>query len=59
MAERIKRLYDTGKLNKDGVRNAVAMALITAADYKAITGEDFETATEENETAEGEKDNEP
>ena len=59
MAERIKRLYDTGKLNKDGVRNAVVMNLITAADYKSITGEDFETAAEETETAEGEKDNEP
>lgn len=59
MAERIKRLYDTGKLNKDGVRNAVVRNLITAADYKAITGEDFETAAEGTESIEGEKNDEP
>lgn len=39
MFERLKRLYDSGKLTKDGLKNAVAKGLITADDYSKITGE--------------------
>jgi hypothetical protein len=38
MYARIKRLYDTGKLKKDGVRNAVVKGWITAEQYEKITG---------------------
>ena len=39
MFERIKRLYDEGKLSKNGLKNAVANELITAEQYKLISGE--------------------
>lgn len=42
MRERIKRLYDTGVLTKDAVKNAVEKGLITKADYAMITGEDYD-----------------
>ena len=40
MYTRIKRLYDTGKLTKDGVRNAVAKGWITEEQYAEIIGEE-------------------
>lgn len=39
MYARIKRLYDTGKLTKDGVRNAVTKGWITEEQYEEIVGE--------------------
>ena len=42
MYARIKRLYDTGKLTKDGVRNAVIKGWITAEQYEEITGEAYD-----------------
>lgn len=39
MFERIKRLYDEGKLSKTGLQNAVDNELITAEQYKLICGE--------------------
>lgn len=41
MFERLKRLYDCGKLTKDGLKNAVENGLITADDYTKITGERY------------------
>ena len=50
MYERIKKLYNSGKLSKSGVRNAVIKNLITAEEYKAITNEEYtEDITEETE----------
>ena len=40
MYERIKRLYEQGKLDKQGVWNAVPK-LITAEQYEEITGEPY------------------
>lgn len=42
MFARIKRLYDAGKLDDAGVRNAVEKGMITPAQYKEITGHDYE-----------------
>ena len=42
MYARIKRLYDTGKLTKDGVKNAVIKGWITAEQYETITGEAYD-----------------
>ena len=39
MVERLKRLYDSGALSKDGVKKAVNKGLITEADYERIVGE--------------------
>lgn len=41
MFERIKRLYDIGKLSKNGLKNAVANDLITAEQYELICGERY------------------
>lgn len=41
MFERLKRLFDSGKLSKDGVKTAVVKGLITADDYVKITGEKY------------------
>lgn len=43
MFNRIKRLYDQGKLDKNGVKNAVLRGWITEEQYKEITGEEYET----------------
>lgn len=43
MFNRIKRLYDQGKLDKNGVKNAVLRGWITEDQYKEITGEVYET----------------
>lgn len=42
MLERLKRLYDSGKLTADGLKKAVKNNLITAADYAVITGEPYD-----------------
>jgi len=42
MYERIKRLYEEGKLDKKGVANAVKKGWITPDEYKEITGEPYE-----------------
>ncbi len=39
MYERIKRLYDEGKLDKAGVYNAYKNGLITLDEYRSITGD--------------------
>lgn len=36
MVERLKRLYLTGKINEQAVRNAVTQGLITASDASYI-----------------------
>lgn len=41
MCERIEKLYDNGRITKDGVRNAVSKGMITVEQYKEITGEDY------------------
>lgn len=42
MYARIKRLYDTGKLKKDGVRNAVIKGWITEEQCEKIIGEAYD-----------------
>jgi len=42
MYERIKRLYEEGRLDKQGVANAVERGWITPAQYQEITGEPYE-----------------
>lgn len=42
MYARIKRLYENGKLTKDGVRNAVVKGWITEEQYEKITGEAYD-----------------
>lgn len=42
MFERIKRLYDEGKLSINGLKNAVEKELITAEQYKLICGEKYD-----------------
>lgn len=42
MYERIKRLYEEGKLNKQGIANAVLKGWITPEQYEGITGEPYE-----------------
>lgn len=41
MFERLKRLYDSGTLSKDGLKNAVTKGLITEEQYRDITGERY------------------
>ena len=41
MFERVKRLYDGGSLNVEGVKRAVAFGWITAEQYAEITGEAY------------------
>lgn len=47
MYERIKRLYEEGKLDKDGVRKAYENGLITLEEYRSITG-DMRNLEDEN-----------
>ena len=42
MFERIKFYYDTNRWGIDAVKTAVVKGLITANEYKEITGEDYE-----------------
>lgn len=39
MFKAIQNLYNRGRLDNNGVADAVKRGLITAADYQAITGE--------------------
>ena len=41
MKEKIKRWYEQGLWTKDMVRKAVEKEVITAEEYKEITGEEF------------------
>lgn len=41
MYNRIKRLYEQGKLDKNGVKNAVIRGWITPEQYEEITGEPY------------------
>lgn len=41
MFERLQRLYNEGKITKDGLKKAVKNGLITADDYAKITGERY------------------
>lgn len=41
MFDRIKRLYDSGELSKDGLKNAVKKGLITKEEYAKITGDEY------------------
>ena len=40
-AKAIKTLYKTKRITLDGVKKAVADKLITEAEYKEITGEEY------------------
>ncbi len=42
MYERIKRLYDSKALTLEGLKNAVAKGLISADEFKKISGEVYE-----------------
>lgn len=41
MVERLRTLYDNGKLSKEGLKNAVVKNLITVDQYEEITGERY------------------
>lgn len=41
MFERLRRLYESGQLSKDGLKNAVVKGLITEDEYQQISGEKF------------------
>ena len=41
-AKVLKRLYDRGKVTKDGLRQSVTDGVITADEYLTITGEAYE-----------------
>lgn len=40
-AKAIRTLYRAKRINLDGVKQAVADGIITAGEYKEITGEDY------------------
>ncbi|QNL45703.1 XkdX family protein [Oscillibacter hominis] len=40
-ANALRNLYRCGKLGKDGLNRAVVDAVITASEYREITGEDY------------------
>ena len=42
MFDRLKRLFDSGKLTKDGLKSAVEKGLITAEEFTKIAGEKYE-----------------
>ena len=41
MYEKVKRYYELGLWDEVRVRNAVAKGVITADEFKAITGKDY------------------
>ena len=41
MFERLKRMYEEGKITKGGLRKAVQKKWITKDQYREITGEEF------------------
>lgn len=42
MKERLKKLYQEGRLSGAGIANAVERGWLTAAEYEEITGEAYE-----------------
>lgn len=40
-AQILKKLYDQGRVTHDGLRQAVADEVITAAEYEEIAGEPY------------------
>lgn len=42
MFERLKKLYEEGRMTKAGLKNAVKKGWITAEQYQEITGEQYE-----------------
>lgn len=48
MFERIKRLFESGRLTERGVANAVERGLITAQQAEEILGGDNENENEDN-----------
>lgn len=42
-AKFLKKQYDIGRLDNEGLKEFVAAGQITAEDYKAITGEEYTT----------------
>lgn len=42
MYERLKNLYDQGKLSLQGLANAVMKGLISAEDFQKISGEKYD-----------------
>ena len=42
MFDRLKRLFDIGKITKDGLKTAVEKGLITSDEYTKIVGEQYE-----------------
>lgn len=42
LVESLKRLYAKGTLSKEQIRERVVKGTITEAEYKYITGEDYE-----------------
>ena len=56
MFERLKNLYESGRLSEDGLRNAVGKGMITEKEFSLIFGRPFHETdpnavieTEENE----------
>ena len=45
MFDRLKRLYEEGRIDKKGLINAVDNGLITKEQYADITGESYEVTT--------------
>lgn len=41
MFDRLKRLYEAGKITNTGLQNAVEKGWISAEQYKEITSEDY------------------
>lgn len=46
MFERLKRLYDMGKIDEDELTNAVEMGWITEEEKEIIMGANYSTETE-------------
>ena len=42
LVESLKRLYNAGRLTKEQIKERVDKGTITEAEYKYITGEDYE-----------------
>lgn len=42
MFDKLKEMYNKGKITKNGLKNAVKKGWINAAQYQEITGEEYE-----------------
>jgi hypothetical protein len=42
MFERLQRLYTEGRITKNGLMNAVAKGILTAEEFKKITGGEYD-----------------